>query len=90
MFDIFYIPAFQPTQQQTRYRKSPYAPANGEGILVTVDTKLNCTSFQICFFFLHKSCFKCCGREMMKLNILFWDNFVDGGSVSPEDAAASE
>lgn len=25
---------FQPTQQQTRYRKSPYAPANGEGIVL--------------------------------------------------------
>uniref|UniRef100_A0A7N0TGW8 cAMP-regulated phosphoprotein 19-related protein n=1 Tax=Kalanchoe fedtschenkoi TaxID=63787 RepID=A0A7N0TGW8_KALFE len=24
-------PKLQPTQQQTRYRKSPYAPGNGEG-----------------------------------------------------------
>nr|GMD85830.1 ribosome biogenesis protein erb1-like [Ipomoea batatas] len=25
-------PKLQPTQQQTRYRKSPYAPAEGEGM----------------------------------------------------------
>ncbi|KAJ9147298.1 hypothetical protein P3X46_029475 [Hevea brasiliensis] len=25
-------PKLQPTQQQTRYRKSPYAPSDGEGV----------------------------------------------------------
>lgn len=29
---LFLLFVFQPTQQQTRYRKSPYAPSDGEGI----------------------------------------------------------
>lgn len=27
---------FQPTQQQTRYRKSPYAPSDGEGMCLAI------------------------------------------------------
>ncbi|CAI0450967.1 unnamed protein product [Linum tenue] len=34
-------PKLQPTQQQTRYRKSPYAPAGGEGGATSEDAASN-------------------------------------------------
>lgn len=51
-------PKLQPTQQQTRYRKSPYAPSDGEGMptieAIVETTSIRFLNFQDCVYLVPK------------------------------------
>ena len=79
-----YFYCLQPTQQQTRYRKSPYAPSDGEGMPSYWHSKLLGLNvpFASSFSFL-------VGKMVLnQFNSSF--HYVDGGSVQPEDGTANE